>query len=342
MRNRKLSQCFLLLTACLLLFGGEAVWAQKDDDSKTRSITSDDFAKQRPAASGKQNNKTSAKQKTPPKPKIRRAQYKFVKQEKSVVRRKPTKKPKDTSLSQLTKTAEVGVTMWRMRKPVRTELGPKLPVQMADGSLQMWIPERVGAETIFQKGDRVRLAIESSVVGYLYVIDSEIYSDGRFGPPALIFPDPADEDNYVQPGLLVDIPDQRDDLPYFLIDPKGANYTGELLTVIISPKPLVNLKIDDEGYIKNLDELSDLEENSEVKLFSRNDEQDKTYTKEEANAACGATTRRELIREKSPEKPCGDQTRQLTREEPLPQSIYQVKTVAGQAVVAFVRLQVGR
>lgn len=327
----------------ILLFGGFFILSVSTafgQDEKTRSITSDDFNSQRPAASGKRNKTTSSKKKNPPKPKPR-ARYEYVKQEKSIVRRNPNRKRKDTSLSQPTKTAEVGVTMWRMRKPFRADLGPKLPVQMADGSLQMWIPERVGAETIFQKGDRVRLAIESSVVGYLYVIDSEIYSDGRFGLPALIFPASADEDNSVQPGLLVDIPDQKEDFPYFLITPKGANYAGELLTVIISPKPLVNLKIDKDGYIKNLDELSDLEENSDVELFSRTDQQDKTYTKEEANSACGATNR-QLTREKSAEKPCGDQTRQLTREEPLPQSIYRVKTVAGQAVVAFIRLRVGK
>lgn len=340
MRNKKLPFYFLLLTAYLLIFGGEAVWAQKDDDIKSRSITSDDFNSQRPAGSGKRNKTISGKQKNPPKPKIRRAQYKFVKKEKSVVRRTSNKKRKDTSRAQPTKTAEVGVTMWRMRQPLRVDLGPKLPVQMTDGSRQMWIPERVGAETIFQKGDRVRLAIESSITGYLYVVDSEIYSDGRFGAPSLIFPASADEDNSVQPGLLVDIPDKAEDFPYFLISPKGASYTGELLTVIISPKPLINLKIDKDGYIKNLDELSDMEENSDVELFSRTDRQDKTYTKEEATAACGAKTR-QLTREKSAEKPCGDQTRQLTREEPLPQSIYRVKTVAGQAAVAFIRLHVG-
>lgn len=333
---RRLS--FILITAIGLLFlTNFSAFAQ--DDTKTRSITSDDFNSQRPAASGKINK--TGKQKSQPKPKVRRAQYKFVKQEKSIVRRNPNKKPKNTSLSQPTKTAEVGVTMWRLRQPLRADFGPKLPVKMSDGSRQMWTPQRVGADTIFQKGDRVRLAIESSITGYLYVVNSEIYSDGRFGAPSLIFPAFADQDNSVQPGLLVDIPDRAEEFPYFLIDPTGANYAGELLTVIISPKPLVNLKIDKDNYIKNLDELSDLEESSDVELFSRNDVQDKTYTKEEADAACGAKVR-QLTREKSAEKPCGDQTRQLTREEPLPQSIYRVKTFAGQAAVAFVRLHVGK
>ena len=203
----------------------------------------------------------------------------------------------------------------------------------------MWTAERVNPETGFQAGDRVRLAIEASDAGYLYVIDSEIYSDGSFGAPYLIFPASTDEDNSVKPGLLVDIPDQTEDLPYFLISPKKDKYEGELLTVIISPKPLTNLKTDKDGKIKNLDELINLEIDAEAEIYSRDDNEDKIYVQAEADAACGAKTR-QLTRESSAANPCGTKTRQLTREEPLPQTIYRVKTVAGQPSVAFVKLNV--
>ena len=185
----------------------------------------------------------------------------------------------------------------------------------------------------------MRLAVESSDAGYLYVINSETYSDGSYGEPFLIFPASTNKDNFVKPGLLVDIPDQKEAFPYFLIDPKQANYTGELLTVIISPKPLTNMKIDKDGKIKNLDELIELETNSDAEIFSRSDAEDKIYTQTEADAACGSKTR-QLTREKSKQNPCGTQTRQLTREEPLPQSIYRVKTPAGQPAVAFIKLNV--
>ena len=113
---------------------------------------------------------------------------------------------------------------------------------------------------------------------------------------------------------------------------------GELLTVIVSPKPLTNLKTDKDGLITNLDNLIDLETSADVEIYSRTDLQDKTYTQAEADSACGSKTR-QLTREKTVEKPCGAQTRQLTREEPLPQSIYRVKTIAGQPSVAFVHLK---
>lgn len=316
----------------ILLFGGSlilfcsTVFAQ--DDTKTRSITSDDFASQRPAGKTVSAAKRNSR--------ARRATYKYVRQDKKVVRRKNVaQKPQ---FSKPEKVSEVGVTMWKLRPSRTSDAGYKLPV-LVNNLRQMWTAERVNADTPFQAGDRIRLAIESSVSGYLYVINSEIYKNGMFGEPYLIFPASETEDNSVQPGLLVDIPDQREEFPYFIINPKNANYAGELLTVIVSPKPLTNLKTDKDGKIRNLDDLIDLEINAEAEIFSRSDAQDKIYTQTEANAACGAKTR-QLTREKSPENPCGAKTRQLTREEPLPQTIYRVKTAAGQPAVAFISLQV--
>jgi hypothetical protein len=318
-----LAVSFILgLTSCLLA----------QDGTKTRSITSDDFNSQRPASQNL-NNKTP-RQKTP----VRRATYKFISQNKKVVRRKSQPAPKPQPVPKAEKVSEVGVTMWKLRPSRSSDNGYKLPV-LVNNLKQMWTAERTDTGSIFQSGDRVRLAIESSASGYLYVIDSELLSDGGVGEPFLIFPESDDQDNSVKPGLLVDIPDRNDELPYFLINPKNPNYKGELLTVIISPKPLTNLKTDKDGKIKNLEELIDLENNTDAEIYSRSDSQDKIFSKTEAESACGAKTR-QLTREKSAEKPCGEKTRQLTREEPLPQTIYRVKTAAGLPAVAFIQLNV--
>ncbi len=109
--------------------------------------------------------------------------------------------------------------------------------------------------------------------------------------------------------------------------------------MIISPKPLTSLKADADGKIKNTDDLIELEINADVEISSRNDSQDKIYSKTESEAACGAKTR-QLTREKSNENPCGEKSRQLIREEPLPQTIYRVKTEAGQPFAAFITLKV--
>lgn len=304
-------------------------------DDRSRSITSDDFNSQRSDA-GKTKSTNRLKKAAP-----RRAKYKYVTKQSGITRR-PSKPSDQKSLSgQPAKVTEVGVTIWRLRPPRAADKGPKLPVQVNDSKVVMWTPERVGTDTVFTKGDRIRLAIESSVSGYLYIINSEIYSNGGFGRPMLIFPATVNEDNSVGPGQLVDVPDKNEELPYFFINPKGADYAGEHLTFIVSPKPLTNLKTDNEGYIRDLDYLAEFEEHSDVEVYSRTDTQDKAYTQEEAESACGAKAR-ELTREKLAAKPCGTKSRELTRGEPLPQSIYRVKSATGRPAVAFISLSVKR
>ena len=322
----------------ILLFGGlfilcvSAAFAQ--NDTQTRSITSDDFASQRPK--GKTSN--SSNRQTRNSRTKRRPTYKYVRRNPSVQRKKTTKPTTTTNKPE--KVSEIGVTVWKLRPSRTSDNGYKLPV-LVNSLREMWTAERIGLDSIFAAGDRVRLAIESSASGYLYVIDSETYSDSTFGEPFLIFPASATEDNSVKPGLLVDIPDQTEDLPYFLINPNQNNYSGEILTVIISPRPLTNLKIERDGKIKNLDDLIELETKADAEIFSRNDTEDKIYTQTEAESVCGSKARQRQL-ERQTENPCGAQTRQLTREEPLPQTIYRVKTQSGQPIVAFISLNVKR
>jgi hypothetical protein len=149
-----------------------------------------------------------------------------------------------------------------------------------------------------------------------------------------------EDDNSVKPGLPVDIPDQTEDLPYFVINPKRNNYAGELLTVIVSPKPLTNLKTASNGRIKALETLESLEENADSEIYKRTDDKDKIYSEAEADAACGAKARQRQ-NNRQLERPCGAKTRLLTRDEPLPQTIFRVKTAAGEPTVTIIRLNVG-
>jgi hypothetical protein len=317
--------CFLPIAAVLFISTALA------QEAKTRSITSDDFSSQRPSA--------SKDTKKPSRASARRASYRYSTKQSKVARRTPGASAQKKTAGQPTNVTEIGVTIWRLRPPLRGETGPKLRVKIKGSPDEMWTAERVGTDTVFRKGDRVRIAIESSVSGYLYVINSELYSTGRVGRPLLIFPLYEDEDNSVEPGMLIDIPDKAENYPYFKLDPEEANYAGELLTFIVSPEPLTKLKVDNEGYVKDIGYLSDVEEDSEVEVFSRTDVKDKLYTAAEAEAGCGAKTR-ELGRGKPSAKPCGANTRQLTREEPLPQSIYRIKSITGRPVVAIVSLNI--
>ncbi len=366
-RNKKL-RVLAALISCLFV-----LTAVVQNNAQTRSITSEDFVKRRPASKTSvtiaSTNKNSSNNRTKTKSTKRRATYVFVPQDKVVRRRRQNsttvaenktqkstpaetiKIPKGKTAAAVKKPSKpvkiqnkpeelqgIGVTIWKLRPPRLSDAGIKIPVRNKDGRREMWTAERVSSDVDFHAGERVRIAIESSFSGYLYVVNSEAYSDDTAGEPFLIFPASAGDNNRVQPGLLVDIPDQTEDLPYFVINPKNPKYAGEFLTVIISPKPLTNLKTDSDGKIISLNNLIDLEENADAEIYNRTDNQDKIYTQAEADAACGAKARGQNSRQL--ERPCGANTRQLTREEPLPQTIYRVKTTAGQPAVTFIRLNV--
>ncbi len=306
-----------------LLFAAGCISGLAQGGVQTRSISSDDFASKRPVRS----KATVRPQKF---------NYKFVRSDKSPVRRSNTSKPpppkRPTTVESFT---EIGVTVWKLRPPVGTEAGYMMPVLLENKESGLWLAERVGTESVFSAGDKVRFAVESSVPGHLYVFDRETYSDGTFGEPYLIFPESLAEDNSVGPGLIADIPDQRDDFPYFNIKARQPNHRGELLTVIISPRPLKTFMIDDEGKLRNPENLIELELDSETEIFSREDGANKIFSKVESNSTCGVKTR-QLERVKS-DKPCGNASR-LGPDEPLPQSIYRVKMAAGKPSVIFVKL----
>lgn len=309
----------------VLLIGVVAVSkAIAQDGTQTRSITSDDFSNKRPPAKA-----ASTKGKATPKRK--RQTYKFLRAEKQSRNTRPP-----ASKTAQVKTVEIGVTMWRLRPPQEGETGHLLPVIDDDKKHRMWLAERVKLDTIFAAGDRVRFAVESTEPGYLYIFDREMHADGSRGAPYMIFPESGFDDNAIGPGIIVDIPDGGEEMPYFRVNPKDANYAGEMLTVIISPKPLEGLEIDNAGRLASSTKLNELELGSDAEVFSRDDDDDKFLSKVEAEAACGSKARKGA--DGTAAKPCGVRTRQLTRDEPFPQAIYRVKAVFGQPAVAFVKL----
>ncbi len=311
------------LLVVLILVSGSSAYSQ--DGAQTRSITSDDFVTKRPVAKspGIRPKKKPIYRLSSSQTGIRRG------------RRSPSRKPVKIGRSVL---SDIGVTIWKLR-PGSASAAVTFPVKV-EGRVEAWVAERVNSATAFREGDRVRLAVEPSTSGYLYVVNSEILADGNYDDPYLIFPF-RDEGNRVIPGMLVDIPDQKDEIPYFNISAKDPNYRGEMLTVIVSPVPLT-INAERDGKITNVGVLANLEIDADVSVFERTDDDDKVYTTIEADSSCGARSRM-LVREKTTgASPCGEKTRQLTREEPAPQAVYRVKTTVGKPAVAFVKLNVIR
>lgn len=327
-----------------LMISLAATAAVAQTEPRTRSITSDAFAGQRPSAQKPSGGKTTAsnnagKGRTARTSQTARRKTYRLQADKPVVRRNGYPAVVVNSKGRR-KVSEVGVTFWKMRPAALGEQGYRIPVAVGNRK-EYWVADRTNGPTGFSAGDKVRLAFESSAQGYLYVVNSEYYTDGGYGQPTMLFPSAAEEDNFVVAGQLVDIPDQSENLPYFVIEPKGDRYAGELITFIISPVKLTGLKVDANGRIENVGEYYRLEAAASFDIYSRSDNADKTYTQAEADSACGARTR-QLVREKVEGKPCGEGSRQLTREEPLPQTIYRINAAENDAAVAFVKIKVGK
>lgn len=132
---------------------------------------------------------------------------------------------------------KLGVTIWRVRPAQAGEPGARLLVQ----TTQM-VPERVASDAVLNVGDQVFLSIESPRSGYLYIIDREMYADGKLSDPYLIFPTKTTRggDNRVTAGKLIDIPDRNDPGNTFTLSPQppNNNQVGENLTIIVTSKPL--------------------------------------------------------------------------------------------------------
>ncbi|MEO7660166.1 MAG: hypothetical protein ABIV48_11180, partial [Pyrinomonadaceae bacterium] len=185
--------------------------------------------------------------------------------------------------------------------------------------------ERLAADKEFKAGDLVRLSIESPETGYLYVIDREIYEDGSLGLPVQIFPTMQTRggNNRVERGMLTDIPSQSDRVPYFTLKSTDPKWQGELLTLIISSVRLPELVAPAKASQIDAGLLTALEEKylKEVSQYEQDDSESKPYTKVEKEAAAAGA-------------------RQLTLEDPFPQTVYRVKSRPTDVILINLRLMV--
>jgi hypothetical protein len=184
----------------------------------------------------------------------------------------------------------VGVTLWRMRiskpsDPVRFRglVHDQDPTGQAE-----WTPERSDINAAIRSNEFVRLSIESARKGYLYVIDRDIYPDGTFSKPELIFPTTRLRrgDNHVEPGFLVEVPDAQDKPPAFRVEKSRPDQTGVLLTIIVAPAPIPGLAITSNAVKLTERQVAEWEHRwaSSVQRLDQNDP-DKVYTTAEADAA---------------------------------------------------------
>jgi hypothetical protein len=283
-----------------------------------RKIVSDDFTKNRPQApvlgSTNQNsassrtNRQSAR--TGRSNTARQHRTYRLKSSQRTARRQPSKRENLF--------AQLGITIWRLR-PARNSDGVTRALIREKSSSSGWVPERVEADTTFREGDRVRLSVESPTKGYLYVIDRDLFADGTAGRPMLIYPW-VGTDNELRAGKLVDIPSQDDDPSYFTARLTTPNQAGELLTFIVSPLPL-DLPISDKPL-----QISNVQMTEWEKLW--------VGSTERFELEGGVGEAWTLVEQQAATRKPG---RQLTRDDPAPQTIYRIS--GGNSKVMFVNVR---
>lgn len=320
-----ITQKFFLFVCFLLTVS--VTFAQDEEVPVTREIVSLDFQAQRPAKvnaniGGALPKVSNAKRKknlavvTSPK-----RRYKLINRVPAMATAKISTGVK--TVKQALKTEEFGVTFWRLRPATEDETdAPTFSVKIGSVA-EEWTAERVGSTTNFRRGDRVRFTVESSRSGFLYIVNREFYTDGTTAEADLIFPTLRTRggDNRVTAGSLVEIPATSDSVQYFTIKPRREDYAGEEIAVIVSPVKLSGIelglraqKIDRPTVEKWLKDWG-----TTLDIYDAEDGEGIAYTANEQEAATV-------------------QSRALTQEEPLPQTIYRVQARPGAPLVVLFRM----
>ena len=222
--------------------------------------------------------------------------------------------------------AIVGITLWRLRPSVPTDNSNVRSLIHEDGQAGEWTPERITTDTPLHEGDKVRISIESARTGYLYVIDCDEYQDGSKGEPYLIFPTLAirSGDNDVRAGVLIELPAPEDMPPYFKMRRGRSDQSGELLTILVSPKPIEHLQIG----------RSRLRLNAGQVAFWNNEWKSTTY-KIDARGDAGTPYT-------PAEKAAGSGGKMLTQDDPVPEIMYHVDAKPGEPLMIDLLLQVSK
>jgi len=219
----------------------------------------------------------------------------------------------------------VGITVWLLRD---SQPGDDKEIRIsARAGDKEWTPVRVEAETPLVPGARVRVGIETARTGYLYVIDREQYADGSLGTPSLIFPTlrTRSGNNQVTAGRLVEIPSLEDNPRYFTIRMSRADQVAEVLTVLVTPQPLAEVKIPRDPIPLAPAQVEAWQKRwgAKVEKLEARRQTGKVYTRAEKDAAALGT-------------------RLLTHDEPLPQTMYRLEAKPGEPLLVNVPLKIRR
>ncbi|CAN5631795.1 hypothetical protein BH20ACI4_BH20ACI4_13620 [soil metagenome] len=311
--------CALFLT--VIIIGCHSICMAQDEE---KSIQSEELVKKRPLA------RTSGQYDKTPVNKITKQKKRYYRKVKSS--KKSSVKPLKAAPKQL-EDALLGFTVWKIRPATTADAAKELIEEERDGKIHNseYTLERLLTESPLTAGERIRLSIESlSHSGYLYVVERELYSDGSFSDPKLIYPTLRSryKNNPVSAGTLVFVPEGT---RHFRVTSTQTEkrQVAEVLTIVVSPKPLIEpsslqMKAIDVP-IETMSEWLDQWE-VDTTLLEQIDGEGQTITLVEQSAGLDAA------------KGLNEESSVLTQDDAVPQSIFRSKIKIGNPVLVNVYL----
>ncbi len=222
-------------------------------------------------------------------------------------------RPAQTNVNDLPvqRARQIGVTIWQLFENQANDGAANSAAALSEPG-RLLTPVRVGSETLFHNGDLVRLSIESAKSGYLYIVNEELRADGTTGDSFLVFPSKRinNGNNRISPGKLIELPDLLGNPFYFELRPQnadGQSLLAEVLTIIITDRPIANLKIGAQPLRLSSKTIGEWRGKwaGRAEIFESQNAERTVYSSAERDAATGA--------------------RLLTLADPLPNTIFLVE-----------------
>jgi hypothetical protein len=176
-----------------------------------------------------------------------------------------------------------------------------------EGSDMEWTPVRVALGTPLPEGDRLRISVETTRNGYLYIMGRSVFAGGAKGNASLLYP-AAGSDNHLTPGTAIQVPATS----FFNLTRDRNDEVNETLTLVILPQPIADPV--------NTEKVSEWE--SRWKLPAQGLEDGSQIGKQ--------ITRAEMQSGRSV----------LTQDDPLPQTMFRCQAKIGDPVVLDISLPI--
>ncbi len=222
------------------------------------------------------------------------------------------------------KAKKLGITLWKFDK---RKLGNEIPGGQTPDSRSITHPiddsavVRVNQDTLFRLGDKIRLSVESPTSGYLYVANCEIYEDGSYGTPMIVFPTKRTRGgvNFLSVGNPIELPSINDQPNYFLFTASKSEkkVVAEALVFVVTKSLITDFEVpaDNKELAKSRLELWEKKWTGRTEIWEIDSKESREYTQAEYESG------NEILR-------IGEESkgRSLKSDEPEPQTLYAVQS----------------